>query len=256
MIKKNIYDLIITASATNKQELLFVYGHGDTGKIFLWKTIISSLRSQGKIALAVASSGIASLLLPAGRTAHSRFKLPLDLTDERCFETLDKTLRDLMDAPGLLFGLKTVVLGGDFRQTLPVKKGAAKEELIAASIAKSYLWWHFRICTLKENKRLLTWSATTRLSRLIDFIYDDTILRTRTARSLQEKVIVHPKNATADDVNAKILSNIEGKSIMYLSNGEAIPMGRETIETELLYPMEYLNAITFPGFPPYELELK
>nr|GEU95746.1 DNA helicase [Tanacetum cinerariifolium] len=36
------------------------------------ETIISSLRSQGKIVLVVASSGIVSLLLPAGRTTHSR----------------------------------------------------------------------------------------------------------------------------------------------------------------------------------------
>ncbi|GKF73820.1 DNA helicase, partial [Tanacetum coccineum] len=28
-------------------------------------------------------------------------------------------------------------------------------ELIHASIAESYLWWHFKICTLKENMRLL-----------------------------------------------------------------------------------------------------
>ncbi|GJV01309.1 DNA helicase [Tanacetum coccineum] len=168
-----------------QQELLFVYDHGGIGKTFLWKTIISSLRSQGKIVLAVASSGIASLLSPAGRTAHSKFKLPLELTDEsfchakkksqlgnllvetdliiwdeapmndkRCFETLDRTLKDLLDAPNVLFGGKTIVLGGDFRKTLPVKKGAEKEELIAASIAESYLWWHFRICTLKENMRL------------------------------------------------------------------------------------------------------
>nr|GEW96593.1 DNA helicase [Tanacetum cinerariifolium] len=63
-------------------ELIFVYGHGGKGKIFLWKTIINSLCSQGKIELAVASSSIASLLLPSGRTAHSRFKLPLELTEE------------------------------------------------------------------------------------------------------------------------------------------------------------------------------
>ena len=79
--KKSIYDLIINASTT-VQELVFVYGHGGTGKTFLWKTIISALRSEGKIVLAVASSGIASLLLPSGRTAHSRFKLPLELIDE------------------------------------------------------------------------------------------------------------------------------------------------------------------------------
>ncbi|GKG09622.1 DNA helicase, partial [Tanacetum coccineum] len=32
---------------------------------------------------------------------------------------------------------------------------ATKEELIAASIVESHLWWHFKICTLKENMRLL-----------------------------------------------------------------------------------------------------
>ncbi|GJZ17269.1 DNA helicase [Tanacetum coccineum] len=127
-------------------------------------------RDMENVSLVVASSGIASLLLPVGRTTHSRFKLPLDLTDEsvchankhnqlanllvetdliiwdeapmndrRCFEALDITLRDLMNAPEILFGGKTVVLGGDFRQTLPVKKGDAIEELIHASIAESYL---------------------------------------------------------------------------------------------------------------------
>nr|GFD07785.1 DNA helicase [Tanacetum cinerariifolium] len=66
-----------------------------------------------------------------------------------------------MDAPNLLFRGKTIVLGGDFRKTLQVKKGAAKEELIAASIAESHLWWHFKICTLKENMRLLRSDLTT-----------------------------------------------------------------------------------------------
>nr|GEX39510.1 ATP-dependent DNA helicase PIF1-like [Tanacetum cinerariifolium] len=54
---------------------------GDTGKTFLYKTIISRLRSGWKIILVVASSGIASLLLPARRTAHSRFIIPLELLE-------------------------------------------------------------------------------------------------------------------------------------------------------------------------------
>jgi ABC-type branched-subunit amino acid transport system ATPase component len=80
--QRYIYDLIMNAIVENRQELIFAYGHGGTGKTFLWKTIISSLRSEGKIVLAVASTGITSLLLLAGRTAHSRFKLPLELTEE------------------------------------------------------------------------------------------------------------------------------------------------------------------------------
>ncbi|GKD49466.1 ATP-dependent DNA helicase PIF1-like protein [Tanacetum coccineum] len=52
-----------------------------TGKTFLYKTIISRLRSERKIVLAVASSGIAFVLLLAGRTAHSRFVIPLELLE-------------------------------------------------------------------------------------------------------------------------------------------------------------------------------
>ncbi|GJZ67944.1 DNA helicase [Tanacetum coccineum] len=282
--QRKIFDLIISASTTNRQELLFIYGHGGTGKTFLWRTIISSLRSHGKIVLAVASSGIASLLLPAGRTTHSRFKLPLELTDEslchakkksqlgnllvetdliiwdealmndkRCFETLDRTLRDLMSAPNVVFGGKTIVLGGDFRQTLPVKKGASKEELIVASIVESHLWPHFKVYTLKENMQLLRSGLTTEQKRsseqfakwLLDVVTAD-----------EEKAIVCPKNVTTNVVNAKILSSIEGQSKTYLSNDEAISLGEETSETEFLYPIEYLNTMTFPELPPRELELK
>lgn len=48
----------------------------------LWKAITTKLRSEGKIVLAVASCGIAALLLQGGRTAHSRFHIPLILTEE------------------------------------------------------------------------------------------------------------------------------------------------------------------------------
>ncbi|MCH85307.1 helicase-like protein, partial [Trifolium medium] len=52
-----------------------------TGKTFMWNTLASSLRSKGHIVLTVASSGIASLLLPGGTTAHSKFKIPVPTLD-------------------------------------------------------------------------------------------------------------------------------------------------------------------------------
>jgi len=39
----------------------------------------AALRSKGQIVLTVASSGIAALLIPGGRTAHSRFAIPINL---------------------------------------------------------------------------------------------------------------------------------------------------------------------------------
>ena len=55
-----------------------ISGHGGTGKTFLYKVICSKLHSDGAIVLCTASSGIAALLLPSGRTAHSMFKIPID----------------------------------------------------------------------------------------------------------------------------------------------------------------------------------
>ncbi|GJT94681.1 putative PIF1 DNA helicase/replication protein A1-like protein [Tanacetum coccineum] len=79
-----IYDNIVLAVNENNGGLFFVYGSGGTGKTYLWRTIIAWIRSMGKIVLSVASSGIASLLLPSGRTAHSRFRIPLELDNESC----------------------------------------------------------------------------------------------------------------------------------------------------------------------------
>ena len=59
--------------------MFFLYGFGGTGKTFIWRTLASSLRAENQIVIIVASSGIASLLLPGGRTAHSRFKIPVPI---------------------------------------------------------------------------------------------------------------------------------------------------------------------------------
>ncbi|GJU93579.1 DNA helicase [Tanacetum coccineum] len=117
----------------------------------------ASLRSHGKIVLAVASSDIASHFSQQDEqpTLDLIILDEAPMNDKRCFEALDRTLRDLMNAPETVFGGKTVILGGDFRQTLPVKKGAVKQDLIHASIAESYLWPDFKVCTLKQNMRLL-----------------------------------------------------------------------------------------------------
>ncbi|XP_024312826.1 uncharacterized protein LOC106865880 isoform X2 [Brachypodium distachyon] len=125
--KKNVFDAIYNSAMNDDGRTFFVYGYGGTGKTFLWTTLLNSVRRQGKIALAVASSGIASLLLPGGRTSHSRFKIPLDISQNSmcsikkntnlaefiqktsliiwneapvnhryCFEALDRTLRDIL----------------------------------------------------------------------------------------------------------------------------------------------------------------
>jgi hypothetical protein len=69
---------------------------GGTGKIFVINLLRAKMRPQSKIAIALATSGIATTLLLGGRTAHATLKLPLDLTycDVR-FTTSLKTLVNL-----------------------------------------------------------------------------------------------------------------------------------------------------------------
>jgi hypothetical protein len=56
-------------------------GAGGTGKTFVYQAISHAIHGQSKIVLCVASSGIASILLPGGRTSHSCFNIPLDVDD-------------------------------------------------------------------------------------------------------------------------------------------------------------------------------
>jgi DNA replication protein DnaC len=54
--QRNAYETILNVMTNKEGKLFFVYGSGGTGKTFVWTTILSRLRRQGKIVLAVASS--------------------------------------------------------------------------------------------------------------------------------------------------------------------------------------------------------
>uniref|UniRef100_K3Y356 ATP-dependent DNA helicase n=1 Tax=Setaria italica TaxID=4555 RepID=K3Y356_SETIT len=170
---KHIYDLVIQSVYEKASQCFFVYGYGGTGKTFLWNAIISHLRSEKHIILAVASSGVAALLLPGGRTAHSRFKIPIAIdesSDEgpmtlcHCFESLDRSMRDILSVVDCssfhkVFGGKTMLFGGDFRQVLLVE-GGSRLDTIDASITNSYIWTHVNVLRLTINMRLLAMAAS------------------------------------------------------------------------------------------------
>ena len=71
------HDRVVSSVETRAGQVFFLSGPGSTGKTFVYNTLCNTVRSKGFIVLCVASSGIASLLLCGGRTAHSMFKIPL-----------------------------------------------------------------------------------------------------------------------------------------------------------------------------------
>ena len=188
--QKGVYDEIMQAVDGNRGGVFFLYGYGGTGKTFIWRSLSAAIRSRGEIVINVASSGIASLLIPGGRTAHSRFQIPIQVHEEStchiipgtdlggliskakliiwdeapkinkyAFEALDRSLRDVMRSSNpnsyeQPFGGKVVVFGEDFRQILPVVPRGNRQDIVYAAINSSYLWKYCKVLRLTRNMRL------------------------------------------------------------------------------------------------------
>ncbi|XP_075083234.1 uncharacterized protein LOC142166986 [Nicotiana tabacum] len=75
------YNIITERIFSNKAGAFFIDGPGGTGKTFLYRVLLATVRYKGYIALATATSGVAASILPSGRIAHSRFKIPINTYD-------------------------------------------------------------------------------------------------------------------------------------------------------------------------------
>ena len=139
---------------------------------------------MGKIALAVASSGIAAELLEGGQTAHSCFKIPIPVNEtsvcrislqsndakllrESSFiiwdevmmahvhhiDCVDRSLRDItkVDKP---FGGIPTVFSGDPQQILPLVHHGNQAQIIKACVHSSPIWKYVRQLKLTTNMRV------------------------------------------------------------------------------------------------------
>ncbi|KAG5533516.1 hypothetical protein RHGRI_027634 [Rhododendron griersonianum] len=308
------YNEILDAVLNQTPKSFFIDGPGGSGKTFLYRALLGKVRSQHLIALATASSGVAASILPNGRTAHSRFKIPINSDGKLCcniskqsasaalmkqaaliiwdeasmakkesIEALDSLLRDLTEND-TLFGGKVVVLGGDFRQVLPVIPKGTKIECINASLVRSYIWQSLIKFKFKENMRAKTDPAfsayilrvgsglekenkageiklpsslilqpttnTPPLDQLIQFVFPSFDLHRLDPLSLTNSAILTPKNLAVDEINEAMIAKFPGKEHTYLSFDETSDPTQQG-----LY-IDFLNSITPPGMPCHHLGLK
>ena len=151
----------------------------------MYSVLCHHYRSHEKIVLCVASSGIASLLLPGGSTSHSRLRIPLNLHESSqcninknselgdllhkvtlliwdevpmqhrfCFEVVDRMLQDIR-SNNRLFGGLPVIMGGDFAQILSVVRRDTRATIVGACIQRSYIWPRLSLLFLRQNMRFL-----------------------------------------------------------------------------------------------------
>ncbi|KAG2690570.1 hypothetical protein I3760_09G193200 [Carya illinoinensis] len=251
--QQNAYNSILQKVLSNQAAAFFIDGPGGTGKTFLYKALLATIRKKQLIALATASSGVAASILPGGRTAHSRFKIPLNvdknstcsvskqsglarllqtakliiwdeapMSKKKSIEALDKMLKDINDSE-LSFGGKVIVFGGDFRQILPV-------------IPTAMLIPH-------END-------AASLDRLIDAVFHDISDYSTNISNMMNRAILTPKNNYVEEINTLLIQRFPGELKQYYSFDESIDASEQAIMED------FLHTLTPNGLPPYELLLK
>ena len=324
-----IFGTVMEAVRNNKSLYAFIDARGGCGKTYLLNALLSAVRSLepgGCVALAMATTGIAANLLKLGRTYHSRLKAPLTPTDESTLqisaqsslaklirmsklllidestmldrfqlEALDRSLRDVMGKPDLLFGGKVIVLAGDFRQCLPVVPRSNRATTVSHCINKSRLWEHFKIYRLTENMRVRAsgdtvleefdrWTLSVgngddkkELVPMPKHMLCEIISNTKTEPKNEEKSMKKFCQEVFLNIkeNIKIPGWLEGRTILAPTNREVdtlndvmqgcLPevgiklLSADTLENPedaFRFNSEYLNTLKPNGFPHHVLSLK
>ncbi|XP_076919579.1 ATP-dependent DNA helicase PIF1-like [Bidens hawaiensis] len=264
-----VYDKIMMHVDNDRPGLFFIDGPGGTGKTFVYKALLAQVRSRGLIALATASSGAAANNMPGGRTAHSRFKIPINLNNNlmckiklqsgtaelirsakliiwdeasmakrQAIEVADLTLQDIIGVR-LPFGGKIMVMGGDFRQVLPVIKRGTRAQTVDSSFRMSPLWRFTKKMWLTINMRALN-----------DSWFSDFLLRVGdgTEESINDNFIRIPDDMTipftSKENSIKKLFNAIFPSIEN-SGEEMVYYSFDEVEDDKnnFYPTEFLNSL-------------
>jgi len=163
--------------------VFFLQAPAGCGKSYIANILLAEARTAGLTVFAVATSGIASVLLEGGVTAHSAFKITVEedpycnvkpdstlakqiqaaslvIFDEapsmsnKCIHAVDEIFKNLRD-DDRFFGGCVFLFMGDVMQLPPVlKHNSSSEDIVNISMRSSYLWEHFTFLTLTENLRI------------------------------------------------------------------------------------------------------
>jgi len=289
----------------------FLDGPGGSGKTHVYRTLMSYYRGKGEIVLPFATTGIAATLLKGGRTVHSGFKLPVPLNEtsvsfikhnskeaesfrnavliiideitmlpKEGLRCIDAILRELMKSE-IPFGGKIIVVGGDFRQTLPVVPHGNRTDIIETCVKSSSLWKLFKILSLKINMRsegqgdfndwLLSIGCGTTPSinglpegtvelpqdlltvkPIVESVFGKNI-GNMSSDELTKRVILASTNEVCLNINKEVIRQLPGQEYVYNSADSIVS---DDPSDALNYPTEFLNSITLSGMPPHSLVLK
>jgi len=310
--QKTAFEQIVNAfneDGRGRSKCFFIDGPGGSGKTYLYTALLHYIKGIGETALTSATTGIAANLLPEGRTVHSVFGLPIPLNETSVshikansedaklllkakvmiidegtmllrhgLETIDRLFREVtgVNRP---FGGKIVVIGGDFRQCLPVIPHGLRPAIVGACILYSKLWKHFKRLKLTINERSEDFEFSNWLLKLGDGTlhnengFDQDIIEVpqehncedvvtavfgdsisiNEVESFSNKAILCPKNTEVDELNDRIMNILDGVYTTYISTDS---IDCEDAREKENFQIEFLNSLTPSGMPKHDLKLK
>uniref|UniRef100_A0A914H0N8 ATP-dependent DNA helicase n=1 Tax=Globodera rostochiensis TaxID=31243 RepID=A0A914H0N8_GLORO len=206
----------------------------------------------------------------------------ITMLNNTVIEVIDRVCKEMAirQHKELLFGGKTVIFSGDFKQSLPVVPHEGLAAQVAACFQTSPLFGQFTTMKLTINHRLgkgqqdymkmcrqighgetgeFFWIPPQFLVQssedLIDFVYPDFQKLLGNDKELLNRLILAPHIQTCDEINELMMDNVPGQVRDYLSTDKPLderPLDIDEIESEVAA----LNQRTDSGMPPHRLRLK
>ncbi|KAG8386965.1 hypothetical protein BUALT_Bualt03G0203500 [Buddleja alternifolia] len=205
------------------------------------------------------------------------------MADKKAIETVDRTLREMLEID-LPFGGKVTILGGDFCQVVPVVVGGTRLQSVKASIVESYLWSNVKVLHLEENIRAqndrnfselllrigngeepvvqddmvripdfmaIPWAGEHSIHRLIESVFPGLFSHTYGPEYMMDKAIITPLNEEVNKLNEKVIQLFQGEEEITSYSFDSVPEDMNN-----LYFTELLNSLTSSNLPPHKLVLK
>src|SRR6267154_1729110 len=178
------------------------------------------------------------------------------------------------------FGGKLIILGGDFRQTLPIVPHGSRSAIIEASIKFHNLWNDFNILKLTSNVRSVDPTFSVWLIKLGNgeltndkglpediieipdhLICEGSLIKEIFGDSLSGQdidkystiAILTPKNTDVDDINEKVWSLLDETIVTYLITDS---IDDSDDKDKYNYPIDFLHELTPSGIPVHNMHLK
>ncbi|XP_014789226.1 uncharacterized protein LOC106882911 [Octopus bimaculoides] len=192
------------------------------------------------------------------------------MANKGALEALDRSLKDIRDSTASMGGV-TLLLSGDFRQTLPVIPKGTRADEVRACLKSFTLWPQVKMLSLSTNMRVHLLGDSTSAaftedilalgegkvprndkgdisiselcntvdnpSDLLETVFPNLESNYADINWLSERTILAPKNVAVSAINDQLISRIPGEECIYKS------IDRTCDPQDIVnHPIEFLNS--------------